>query len=115
LASLNSQDIIEIIGISKMEEIPSILEGNSIPDLAVIERNAVGFAAAIKCIKSLSVIPIVCYVEESKEYWQGLEEFTVDGYLKDTFSSNEIIARLSAIIRRVKMTNNKMLKILDVG
>jgi hypothetical protein len=110
LASLNSQNRVEIIDISKMEDIPAVFKDNNKPDLVLIDRNALSVAAAIKCIKSLSVIPIVCYVEANKEHWQGLEDFTVDGYVKDTCSTGEIIARLSAICRRVKMMNSKILK-----
>jgi hypothetical protein len=115
LASLSKQDRVEILNISQKEDIPAVFEGSNKPDLAFIERNAVDVAGIIECIKSLSIIPIVVYIEANNEHWQGLEELTVDGYVKDMCSSVETIARLSAICRRVKLINSNTLKMPDAG
>jgi hypothetical protein len=102
LTSLSARYGVEILEISKIEDIPAVLEVGNQPDLAFIDRHAVGIDGVVAYLKSLSVMPIVFYVEENKEYWQGLEDYPVDGFVKDTCSTGEIIARLYAICRRVK-------------
>jgi len=109
LAFSGSRDRVEICAISRIEYIPALLNSSSPPDLAFLEKNAKDVARVIECIRSLSALPVVFFVEVNKEHWQDDGVVTVDGYIKDTSGAVEILARLSAICRRVNLINQKKL------
>jgi hypothetical protein len=93
----------EILNIHNIEDIPLLRERNEKPDIALIERKAEDAVNIVTQIKALWKIPVVLLVGEGIEEWQGLDKFMVDGYINDTFSESESLARLSATHRRFEV------------
>jgi DNA-binding response OmpR family regulator len=79
-------------------DILPVLEKCDKPDMVIIQKNMKGAVFTANLVQTLWDTPIVVFVEG--ENWEGLEQFTADGYVKDTFSNNELLARLTAIQRR---------------
>lgn len=91
---------VEVINISHAAEIPAALESCEKPHLALIDRKAKDAVSASECVQKLWGIFTVLIMGPDKEDWQGLESFMASGYVPDTFSNGELVARLLAIHRR---------------
>ena len=90
----------EVIDISRTAEMPVALDSCEKPHLALIDRKAKDATGVSEFIQELWGIFTVLIIGSDKEDWQGLESFMASGYVPDTFSNDELIARLLAIHRR---------------
>jgi DNA-binding response OmpR family regulator len=77
------------------------------PDLVLIDEKMKDSIDLIKCTQILRDVPVVLFVKTKGRNWQELEQLKVDGYVKNTYSRGEIIARLFAIHRRVSTINKE--------
>jgi DNA-binding response OmpR family regulator len=89
---------IDWLEFTQTQDVLSVLENYEKPDMVIIRKNMKGAVFTANLVQALWDSPIVLFVEG--EDWEGLEEFMADGYVKDSFSNSELIARLTAIQRR---------------
>lgn len=105
LISICTPHEVEILDISYVIDNAAALKQNEKPDLVLVDEKMENSVDVIMRIQTAWNIPIVLFVADEKGNWRELEQLRVDGYVKETCSARELIARLYAIHRRFTSTN----------
>jgi len=69
-------------------------------DIAIIDMAFDNAENACRLINKTYEIPLVLIVKHNQADWAYLDSLKAFGYISDTFSKSELIARLSTIFRR---------------
>jgi DNA-binding response OmpR family regulator len=69
-------------------------------DLSIVDMLADNAEEACNCINDRWHLPLILIVKHQQADWEQLEVLEAYGYISDTFSKSELIARLAAIARR---------------
>ena len=69
-------------------------------DLAIIDMAFENAENACRLVTKIYEIPLVLIIKHRQADWARLDSMNAFGYISDTFSKSELIARLSAISRR---------------
>jgi len=71
-------------------------------DLAIVDMSAEKAEIACRIIGKTHNIPLILIIKQGQTDWAYLDSLNAAGFIPDTFSKNELIARLNAITRRNK-------------
>lgn len=106
--TLQAYDGKEALDKFTLDMVDLILLDISLPDFDGIE--------VLKQVRSMSDVPIIMLTALSKEYnkLQGFE-LGADDYITKPFSLKEIIARIQAVLKRVKKVNRTQSSYINVG
>ncbi len=106
LPMLLTDEVISLTG--ELEKMIALLN-QDLFDLALVDSAAKDAEAACLHINKFLNVPIVLIIGKRKPNWDRLQSIGVDGYLPESAESDEVMARLRAMVRRL-CTNEQVKK-----
>lgn len=97
---------VEMTGICGIDELLSLLTDSGV-DIILVSGLSDDAGASCERIKGSCRIPIALLVRENHVNWGHLDYFTVDGFIPEQASGDELKARLKAIWRRSEYYENE--------
>jgi hypothetical protein len=70
-------------------------------DLAIVDMSVENAEAACRNITESLDIPLVLIVKDKQIDWQRMDRLNASGFIRDTESTEEMAARISAVTRRM--------------
>ena len=71
-------------------------------DLVVVDSLARGIETTCRRIRELGRVPIVLMIGQRQVNWKEIESLDIDGYIPQGVNGAELVARLSALTRRME-------------
>ena len=96
---------VEITGVSDVNELPGQI-GNGQIDIILVNGLKGGTNTICESIKGVCLLPIALLVRDKQVNWSEIDYLTIDGFIPEQATGVELKARLDAILRRCKPTQN---------